>query len=79
MGKNRPFIEFFYKYAPAFSATTLLFFIDPIFFCHAFTLTDFQHITVRPPVFSFHTPFTIQFQHYSFTITPYLPHPYPES
>lgn len=31
MGKNRPFIEFFYKYAPAFPAPKSLFSLIPFF------------------------------------------------
>ena len=78
MGKNRPFIEFFYKYAPAFPAPKSLFFIDSIFSFHSFTPTDFQRITVNPPVFSLHPPFTIQIYRYPFIISSHLLHPFPE-
>jgi hypothetical protein len=63
MGKNLPFIEFFYKYAPAFPAPKSLFFIDSIFSYHSFTPSDFQRITVNPPVF----PFTL-LSPYRFTV-----------
>ena len=36
---------------------------------HAFTPTDFQYITVNLPVFSFHTPFTLEIEHYPLTIS----------
>ena len=78
MGQNLPFIEFFYKYAPAFPAPKSLFFIDSIFSFHSFTPTDFQRITVIPPVFSFHSPFTIQIYRCSSIISSYLLHLFPE-
>ena len=67
MGQNLPFIEFFYKYAPAFPAPKSLFFIDSIFSFHSFTPTDFQRITVNPPVFSFHHTDLPLFIRYFFT------------
>ena len=70
MGKNLPFIEFFYKYAPAFPASIFLFFIDSIFSRHTFTPTDFQHIMVNHPFFlspPFHHADLPLFIHYFFT------------
>ncbi len=79
MGKNVHFIELFVYKQAQFTLVTPYFFIFSIFPYHAFTLTDFQYITVNPPSFSFHSPFILEIGHYPFTIPLHLPHLFPET
>ena len=67
--KNVHFIELFvYKQVQLLPFHPLLFHFFH-FSRHAFTPTDFQYITVNLPVFSFHTPFTLEIEHYPLTIS----------
>ena len=67
MGKNLHFIKLLYKLPIPFHRPKTLLFQLLYFSCHPFTLTDYQCITVNPPVFPFHTPFTLGISHYTLT------------